>query len=210
MYASFFKLNEFHLHASDNLWNPDFLYGEGNEGWKNLYAALRFQPPESSPIAGLVPRKNESWPKEDFLAMQNKCTQHGVTIIPEIDNPGHSLVFSQWKPELMQAGTPDQLNLSYPETVPTIKAVWNEFLPWFSSPEVSIGADEYNASLADDYIAFVNTMSAHIGAQSNKSIRIWGTREPSTTASVSRNITIRTVGRDKRGDSDASRISKEF
>lgn len=84
VYASFFKLNEIHLHASDNLWNPDFLYGDDNEGWKNLYAAFRFQPPAGSSLEGLVPRKNESWTKQEFLQMQSVCAQHGVTIIPEI------------------------------------------------------------------------------------------------------------------------------
>lgn len=84
--------------------------------------------------------------------------------------------------------------------------------------QVSIGADEYNASLADDYNNFVNEMvrilgsssvgvcgimawlnaadkphtaqSQFIGQESGKRIRIWGTREPSNTTSVSKNITI--------------------
>lgn len=192
IYASFFKLNEFHLHASDNLWNPAFLYGEGNEGWKNLYAAFRFRPSPGSVVEGLVPsyRLNETWSQEDFLKMQDTCARHGVTVIPEIDTPGHSLVISQWKPELMEAGQPDHLNLSHPDTIPTIKSIWDEFLPWIRSPEVSIGADEYDAALANDYISFVNDMSAHIHQQSGKSIRIWGTNEPSDTLSVSPNITI--------------------
>ncbi|KAI0354733.1 glycoside hydrolase [Trametes cingulata] len=190
-YASFFKINEMHLHASDNLWNPAFLYGDGNEGWKHLYAAFRFQPPSGSAIEGLVPRKNESWTRQEFTQMQASCARHGVTVVPEIDTPGHSLVINQWKPELMEKGAPDHLNLSYPETVPTIKAIWDEFLPWFSaSSEVSIGADEYDAALADDYISFVNTMSAYIASKAGKSIRIWGTNEPSKTMSVSKNITI--------------------
>ncbi|PIL31254.1 hypothetical protein GSI_05952 [Ganoderma sinense ZZ0214-1] len=184
------ELNEMHLHASDNLWNPAFLYGEGNEGWKHLYAAFRFRPPAGSALEGLVPRKNESWAKREFLEMQATCAGHGVTVIPEIDTPGHSLVINQWKPELMEAGAPDHLNLSYPETIPTIKSIWDEFLPWFSATEVSIGADEYDAALANDYISFVNEMSTYIGLKSNKSIRIWGTNEPSQTMSVSKDITI--------------------
>ncbi|KAI0370011.1 glycoside hydrolase [Pilatotrama ljubarskyi] len=190
-YASFFKINEMHLHASDNLWNPAFLYGDGNEGWKHLYAAFRFQPPPGSPIEGLVPRKNESWTRQEFLQMQESCARHGVTVVPEIDTPGHSLVINQWKPELMEKGAPDHLNLSYPETIPTIKSIWDEFLPWFSSTEeVSVGADEYDAALADDYISFVNTMASYIASKAGKSIRIWGTNEPSKTMSVFRNITI--------------------
>ncbi|KAI0673902.1 glycoside hydrolase [Trametes maxima] len=190
IYASFFKLNELHLHASDNLWNPAFLYGDGNEGWRHLYAALRFQPPPGSPIEGLVSRKNESWTKQEFLQMQDTCAKHGVAIIPEIDTPGHSLVINQWKPVLMEKGAPDHLNLSYPDTIPVIKTIWDEFLPWFSAGEVSIGADEYDASLANDYISFVNEMSAYVSSRTGKAIRIWGTNEPNTTMSISPNITV--------------------
>ncbi|KAI0694432.1 glycoside hydrolase [Cytidiella melzeri] len=189
-YASFFKINEMHLHASDNLWNPVWLYGDDNENWKKLYAALRFQPSPGSSLEGLVPRKNESWTQGEFLAMQESCTARGITLVPEIDTPGHSLVINQWKPQLMETGTPDHLNLSHPETIPTIKSIWDEFLPWFTSPEVSIGADEYDANLANDYIAFVNDMSNYVKQQSGKSIRIWGTNEPSDTSQVSTDVTI--------------------
>jgi hexosaminidase len=113
-----------------------------------------------------------------------------VTIIPEIDTPGHSLVISKWKPELMIQGNPDHLNLTHPDTTPTIKAIWDEVLPWIDAPEVSIGADEYDPSLANDYISFVNEMAGYISAKSGKSIRVWGTNEPSETMSISTDVTI--------------------
>lgn len=90
----------------------------------------------------------------------------------------------------MITGAPDELNLSYPETIPTIKSIWDQVLPWFASSEVSIGADEYDSSLADDYISFVNEMAEYISNKSGKSIRIWGTNEPSQTLSISQNVTI--------------------
>lgn len=108
IYASFFKLNELHLHASDNLWNPAFLYN-GGDSWRDLYAAFRFRPSLLSNIVGLVPRRNESWSREDFRDMQSTCLMHGVNIVPEIDTPGHSLVITQWKSELMLVGNPDQV-----------------------------------------------------------------------------------------------------
>lgn len=113
IYASFFKLNELHLHASDNLWNPAFLY-DGGDSWRDLYAAFRFRPPFHSSVAGLVPRRNESWSREDFRDMQSTCLMHGVNVVPEIDTPGHSLVITQWMPELMLAGNPDQVGNGLP------------------------------------------------------------------------------------------------
>ena len=186
-YASFFKINEFHLHASDNLWIPSLLYGPE---WRSQYSGFRFEPPQGSPVFGLVPRRNESWSSARFADLQSHCARRGVTIVPEIDTPAHSLVISQWRPQLMLNGTPDLLNLSYPETIPTIQSIWSQFLPWFSSSEVSIGADEYVSSLANEYIAFVNEMSSYIGNVSGKSIRAWGTNIQSNTSSISTNVTI--------------------
>ncbi|KAF8551069.1 glycoside hydrolase family 20 protein [Imleria badia] len=186
-YASFFKINEFHIHASDNLWIPSLLYGPD---WRSLYSGFRFKPPRDSPVAGLVPHRNESWSSTRFVNLQSHCARRGVTIVPEIDTPGHSLVISQWRPQLMLNATPDSLNLSYPETIPTIQSIWSQFLPWFSSAEVSIGADEYVSSLANQYVTFVNEMSSYIRGTSGKSIRIWGTYEPSNMSSISTNVTI--------------------
>ncbi|EJT97964.1 glycoside hydrolase [Dacryopinax primogenitus] len=186
-YASFFKLNEFHIHASDNLWDPNWLY---TDLWPELYSGFRFRPANDSANYGVVPQLNESWSQSDFQAMQSSCAAHGITIVPEIDTPGHSLAISQWKPELMLAGNPDQLNLSYPATIPTIQDLWEEFLPWFTSTEISIGADEYPSQYADEYIYFVNDMADYVYARSRKSIRVWGTYEPSNTSSISKNVTI--------------------
>ncbi|KAF8189867.1 glycoside hydrolase [Mycena galopus ATCC 62051] len=189
IYASFYKLQTFHIHASDNLWDQNFISGPD---WRILYSAFRFQPSVGSPIAGLVTPQdqNETWTKDQFADLQATCSAHGVTIIPEVDTPGHSLHITKWKPELGLPTTPDLLNLSHPETIPTIKAIWDEVLPWFESSEVSIGADEYDASLADDYISFVNEMALYISQQSGKSIRVWGTNEPSTTLSINTSVTI--------------------
>ncbi|KAJ3827226.1 glycoside hydrolase superfamily [Lentinula raphanica] len=189
-YGSFFKLNEFHLHASDFIYNPAILYNSDNTSWRSLYTGFRFQPPTSSPIFGLVPELNESWTKDQFTSLQTTCANHGVKIIPEIDTPAHSLVITKWKPELMITGTPDLLNLTYPETIPTLKEIWDEIVPWFTSDEVSIGADEYDASLANDYISFVNDMHDYITSTSGKSIRIWETNEPSSTEFINTNVTI--------------------
>ncbi|KAF5393597.1 hypothetical protein D9757_000004 [Collybiopsis confluens] len=187
VYASFFKIQEFHLHASDFIYNEQTLLGPN---WRELYSSFRFQPPSDSPIFGLVPELNESWTQDQFTTLQTTCSNHGVTIVPEIDTPAHSLVISKWKPELRVEGSPDLLNISFPETIPTIKSIWDAILPWFTSSEVSIGADEYDESLANDYITFVNEMNGYIGSTSGKDVRIWGTNEPSRTEKIAENVTI--------------------
>ncbi|RPD57038.1 glycoside hydrolase [Lentinus tigrinus ALCF2SS1-6] len=179
-YASWFKVSEFHVHLSDNV-SP--------RGNPNAYARFRLRP-EDSALAGLTPHLNETYSRAEFEDFQTHCAARGVTIIPELESPGHALVITQWRPELALSSDPTLINLTVPDAIPTIKAIWKEFLPWFHTKQVSIGADEYNSSLADDYNNFVNEMSDFIGQESGKTIRIWGTREPSNTTSVSKNITI--------------------
>ncbi|KAK8159361.1 glycoside hydrolase superfamily [Phyllosticta citrichinensis] len=154
-YLSFFKQNTFQLHLRDNLLSA---YLNNSEYELGLYAAFRLDSDDEA-VAGL-PR--------------------GVTILPEIETPGHSLVITQWKPELALSTDYTMLNMSNPDTIPTVKTIWRTFLPWFHSKTVHIGADEYDSKLADDYNSFVREMDSFIQAESGftKKIRIWGTFPP--------------------------------
>ncbi|KAJ5718845.1 uncharacterized protein N7483_009927 [Penicillium malachiteum] len=183
-YASFFKLSEFHYHATDN-----YPLSRGpNKTWNTVYSQFALRP-EDPALMPLVQRVNETLSRSDFDDFQTHCARRGVTVIPEIESPGHALSITKWKPELALAEE-DLLNLTHPETIPLIKSIWSEFLPWFQTTEVHIGADEYDSTLADDYISFVNEMSSFIQETHGKKIRIWGTYEPSTSMSISKNITI--------------------
>ncbi|KAH7026926.1 glycoside hydrolase [Macrophomina phaseolina] len=174
-YLSFFKQNTFHLHLSDNMGS---VYLDNRDFMLNLYAAFRLDSDDAA-VAGLNRRQNESYTRAVFDTIQTRCAARGVTVIPEIETPGHALVLTQWKPELALSSDYSMLNISHPETLPTVQAVWRTFLPWFHSKTVHIGADEYDSALASDYNDFVNAMNAFIAAESNKSVRIWGTFPPS-------------------------------
>jgi hexosaminidase len=189
-YMSFFKQNTFHVHLSDNLYNNVDIYT--HERSLELYARFRLWS-DAADVAGLNKYKNESYTRDQFDHIQSSCAARGVTILPEIEAPGHALVFVQWKPELGLADDLSLLNISHPETIPTMKTVWSTFLPWFHTKTVSIGADEYTAG-ANDYNIFVNAMADHITTVSNKSTQIWGTFPPNYTIpgyiNVYKNISI--------------------
>ncbi|KAG8156319.1 hypothetical protein KVR01_013771 [Diaporthe batatas] len=183
-YASFFKMSEFHYHSSDN-----YPLNRGhNETWNKVYSHFSLFP-ENPELQGIIERHNETLSRQEFEDFQSHCAQRGVTVIPEIEAPGHALAITKWKPELALAKK-DLLNLTHPDTMPTVKAIWEEFLPWFQTKEVHIGADEYDGELADDYITFVNGMKDWVNETSGKGIRIWGTYEPSRNLTVSDDITI--------------------
>ena len=184
-YASFFKISEFHYHTSDN-----YPLNRGhNETWDDVYSHFSLLP-EDQGLAGIVQRPNETLNKADFDDLQRHCVVRGVTVIPEIEAPGHCLSITKWKPELALESKRDLLNLTHPDSIPTVKRIWAEFLPWFGSKEVHIGADEYDATLADDYIRFVNEMAAFVNETSGKVVRIWGTHEPSENTTISKDVVI--------------------
>lgn len=168
-YISFFKQNTFHIHLSDNTIVPSYT----PENYNETYARFRLWS-DSPDLHGLNKYRNESYTRDDFDEIQTKCAKRGVTVIPEIEAPGHCLPIVQWRPQIGYAGDFSLLNIAHPDTLPTMKTIWKEFLPWFHSKVVSIGADEYKGP-EEDYKTFVNAMSAFIAQQSDKLIRIWGT-----------------------------------
>lgn len=186
-YLSYFKQNTFHLHLSDNLYNNVDLYTF--EQSMELYAA--FRPNSDDPaVEGLSKRSNESYYRRDFDMMQTSCAARGVTIIPELESPGHALVITQWKPELGLENL-SLLNISHPGTISTVQTIWSAFLPWFHSKTVHIGADEYESDLVADYTSFVNTMNDYIDSTSGKAMRIWGTFPPNaSTTNVNKSVSI--------------------
>ncbi|KAK8049497.1 beta-N-acetylhexosaminidase- variant 1 [Apiospora phragmitis] len=183
-YASFFKMSEFHYHMSDN-----YPLNRGhNETWSEVYSQFSLHP-ESAELAGIIQSPNETLSRADFEDLQQHCASRGITVIPEIEAPGHCLSITKWKPELALEKR-DLLNLTHPKSIPTVKKIWAEFLPWFQTKEVHVGADEYDSTLADDYIKFVNEMATFVNETSGKRIRIWGTAEPSENLTISKDVTI--------------------
>lgn len=175
-YVSFFKQNVFHFHVSDNLYN-----NQKNSLEQSMSVPAWFRLWSDNPeFKGLSRLRNESYSRADFEEIEQSCAARGVTVLPEIEAPGHALPIVQWKPELGLTTDRSLLNISHPETIPTMKAIWKEFLPWFHTKVVSIGADEYTGP-ANDYNKFVNELDTFVKAEANKSIRIWGTFPPKFT-----------------------------
>ena len=186
-YVSFFKQNTFHMHLSDNFNVNTELYSR--EFSLELFARFRLWS-DSPVLAGLNKFKNESYTREQFDHIQSACAARGVTILPEIEAPGHALAIVQWKPELGLSDDLSLLNVSHPETIPTMKTIWSEFLPWFHTKTVHIGADEYTAGAAE-YNRFVSEISSFITEKSGKGVRIWGTFPPKAEyENIHRNVSI--------------------
>lgn len=164
-FMSWYKLNDFHLHLNDNELNV------GNSpNWMQKYAAFRLNSPK---FAGLA-AKDGSYTQQDMRALQDLAAQYHVTITPEIDAPAHSLAFTQYRPDLASPKYgKDLLDLGNPATYTFLDSVWDEFLPWFDTTSVNIGADEYAQGQGDSYRKFINTFDDYLKAK-GKTVQLWG------------------------------------
>ena len=76
------KMNELHLHLSDNSWGGYSAYRLPSKLYPNLTA------------------KDGHYSWEQIEQLQDFAKSYGVTITPEIDSPGHSLAFTKVRPDL--------------------------------------------------------------------------------------------------------------
>ncbi|MEU1943133.1 family 20 glycosylhydrolase [Streptomyces sp. NPDC020125] len=114
-----------------------------------------------------------AYDRRDWDSFEDTAAVNGVTIIPEIDAPAHSLAFTRFRPSLgLDNGDSDHLDLSKPETTVFMKSVFDQFVPWFRSPDVHFGADEYTVD-KPRYKIYFNEMAAHVRAL-GKHPRAWG------------------------------------
>jgi hexosaminidase len=190
-YLSFFKQNTFHIHLSDNL---NVNVNLSAERKAELFSAFRLNTGDAR-LDGLNQRLNESYTRAEFEEIQQSCASRGVTIVPEIEAPGHALVITHWKPQLALDPTGDTslLNISHPETIPTMQTIWDVTIPWFHSKTVHLGADEYSSDAISEYNRYVNTMHSYIGEKYSKNVRIWGTFPPNSIpdeTNVNTNVSI--------------------
>ncbi|WP_328619203.1 family 20 glycosylhydrolase [Streptomyces sp. NBC_00354] len=141
---AYLKLNYFHFHLSDTF-------------------GFRL---ESSTHPEIVSADHYS--KQDIADLVALGQKYHVTIVPEIDTPGHMNAVLGAHPELRlknSSGTasPDFIDLSLPASYTLIKDLVNEYLPLFPAPYWHIGADEYVTDYAK-YPQLLSYARAHYGA----------------------------------------------
>ncbi|THA30033.1 family 20 glycosylhydrolase [Streptomyces sp. A1547] len=151
---AYLKLNYFHFHLSDT-------YG------------FRL---ESSTHSEIVSADHYS--KQDIADLVELGRKYHVTIVPEIDTPGHMNAVLAAHPELKLksssgAVSNDFIDLSLPGSYTLIKDLVGEYLPLFPAPYWHIGGDEY----VTDYGKYPQLLSyarAHYGANATAKDTYYG------------------------------------
>lgn len=123
--AAWYKLNTVHLHFTET-------------------EAFRLASPKFPGLAA-----DQAYTKDDIARFEAVAAKYHVTIVPEIDLPGHSGAIANHWPEtkwscasMNRKPYPFNLDTTKQATHDVAKALLDEFIPWFSGPEFHIGADE--------------------------------------------------------------------
>lgn len=138
-----FKINTFHWHLTENL------------GWRFEVKAF----PELTAAENMTRQKGKFYTQEQCRDLVEFAKDHGVTIIPEIDIPGHSAAFTKALGYDMQS----------PQGKEALKKIFKEVIDVFKySPYIHIGGDEVTTTES-----YLNEMITHLKDTYDKRIVVW-------------------------------------
>ena len=162
---AWYKFNDFQIHFNDNALN-----GGNAPDWQHQYAAFRLNSPAFPGLAAA----DGSYTESQIQELEQVASQYNVTITPEIDTPAHALALTQYHPDLASPQyAKDLLDLGNSATYTFVDTLWKTFLPWFTSPQVNMGMDEYDVRDADGYRKYINRYDTFLH-KAGKTTRMWG------------------------------------
>ena len=135
-----FKANVFHLHLTEN------------EAWR--LESKRY--PQLNAAENMLRQPGMFYTQEQMRELDAFCRDRGVTLIPELDMPGHSGAFERAMGFGMQT----------PEGKAVLRELLDEVFDTFSGPYVHIGTDE--VAFTDSWL--IQEMVAYIRAHGRKAL----------------------------------------
>lgn len=186
---SWFKMNDLHLHLSDNYIFHEQYVDEGKDPFKESYAAFRLESNVVGANGHKLTAQDVFYTKEEFMELVKFAKLRGVNIVPEFDVPGHALAFTRVRPDLIYQGPMahfekrrcEMLDASSDETLRFVNSVFDEFLNkdaklgkavFGDCKVVHVGADEFFGA-AEDYRRFADGLLNHVLSK-HHTPRIWG------------------------------------
>lgn len=202
---SWYKLNDFHVHLSDNLiFMEDYgvtsgnvtdpeIYAKANDAYSafRLESDIQEEPDAIAPLSA----KDYHYTKDEFKQFIQDSSFMGVNIVPEIDVPAHAKPIVDAFPSLRLQGVwasnghPANCHLDlsnkYNESLAKVQEIFDEYLngndPIFSGDIVHFGADEYFDG-GSHYRKFAQDMIAYL-RDKGYTPRLWGSLSHSSIAS---------------------------
>jgi hexosaminidase len=138
---SLYKINRLHWHLSDD------------QGWRIELPAIPLATEIGSYRQGADPNRNGRYTREEIQDLVSYAEARGITIVPELDLPGHVQAVLAAYPDLSCTGGPftvrttwgiaeDVLCMGNPKALEFAKNAWDSILDLFPGDWVHIGGDE--------------------------------------------------------------------
>ena len=177
---SYYKMNDFAIHLNDNtILSTSGLTGSVEQAM-TADSAFRLESDIQNDAGDSLTSGEYAYSKEEFAAFIEKAGNYGVTVVPEIDTPAHSLSITKLYPEYAlttRTEAVDQIDLSNEKAKQLVEAIWKEALegedaPFRQAEIVNIGLDEYYGD-GEQYRQFLSRINELV-QQEGKTVRLWG------------------------------------
>ncbi len=177
---SYYKMNDLTIHLNDNVILSTSGLTDSVEQAMTADSAFRLESKITNQDGRRLTSSEYAYTKEEFAEFIRTARLYGVTVVPEIDTPAHSLAITQLFPEYAltaRAESVDQIDLSNRDAVELVKKIWMEALSGdeaaFRDAEiVNIGMDEYYGD-GEQYRKYLKEI-AQLVQDEGRTVRLWG------------------------------------
>lgn len=177
---SYYKMNDLTIHLNDNVILSTSGLADSVEHALTADSAFRLESDVANANGEKLTSSEYSYSKEAFAQLIADAKSYGVTVVPEIDTPAHSLSVTKLFPEYAltaRAESVDQIDLGNADAVALVKQIWQEALTgeqaaFRKAKIVNIGMDEYYGD-GEQYRNYLNEIADLVSAE-GKTVRLWG------------------------------------
>ncbi len=177
---SWYKMNDLAIHLNDNTILATSGLTDSAEQAMTADSAFRLESALGNEKGETLTSTEYAYTKEEFAQFIATAKTYGVTVVPEIDTPAHSLAITKLYPEYAlrtSNESVDQIDLGNDKAVTFVEQIWREALDGengaFREAEiVNIGMDEYYGD-GEQYRQYLNGINSLV-QESGKIVRIWG------------------------------------
>lgn len=177
---SWYKMNDLTIHLNDNEILATSGLADSAEHAMTADSAFRLESALGNEEAKRLTSEEYAYTKEEFAELIATAKTYGVTVVPEIDTPAHSLAITKLYPQYAlhtSNESVDQIDLGNDKAVAFVEKIWREALDEekgaFREAEiVNIGMDEYYGD-GEQYRQYLNRISDLV-QEKGKTVRLWG------------------------------------
>lgn len=177
---SWYKMNDLAIHLNDNTILATSGLTDSAQQAMTAKSAFRLESGLGNEKGEMLTSAEYAYTKEEFAGFISAAKRYGVTVVPEIDTPAHSLSITKLYPAYaLQTGSEsvDQIDLGNDQAVAFVEKIWQEALDedtgaFREAGIVNIGMDEYYGD-GEQYRQYLVRIE-NLAKEKGKTVRIWG------------------------------------